>query len=351
MQKFILLLALALSFTTVTGQENLADRIKDLAEQMKNVKIEEKEALKAELEAINAQLENNEITAEKAEELKEDAAEKSAAKIEERVDALEDEMEDLIEKTVEGALEDLDEDKKVYDEESGELKLKIKPKKEKKIKGEPRTTSQFVFGVGVNTLINDKDLSTIDNANFQISNARFYEFGFTYNTRVFAKTNFLHLKYGLSMRINNVRPNDNQYFVKNGDVTSLMEDTREYSKDAYFRTAQWVVPVYLEFDFTKPKKQDDVLKFKTQKTFRFGVGGYAGLNSKTRQVLHYTIDKVKYEESAKGNFNVNNFVYGLGAYIGYKDLSIYGKLDLNNLFGEESLAYNNLSLGLRWDFN
>src|SRR5690606_15630287 len=186
---------------------------------------------------------------------------------------------------------------------------------------------------------------------FLISNARFYEFGGTYKARVFVKTNFLHIKYGLSLRINNVIPNDNQYYVKLGDVTSLMEDPREYSKDAYFRTTQWVVLVYFEFDFTKPKKQDDVIKFKTQKTFRFGVGGYAGLNSKTRQVLNFQEDKIKYEVNARGNFNVNTFVYGLGAYVGYKDFSIYGKLDFNDLFDEGSLAYNNLSLGVRWDWN
>lgn len=351
MQKLILLLAFLLPLTNINGQENLATRIKELAEEIRSVKIAEKEALKAEIESINARLENNEITTEKANELKEKAAEESAERIEGKVEALEDEIENLVERTVEGALENIEEDKKVYDEESGELKLNLKPKKQKKIKGEPRTTSQFVFGIGFNTLINDLDLSTIDNDKFQISNARFYEFGGTYKTRVFAKSNFLHIKYGLSLRINNVRPNDNQYFVKTGDITTLMEDPREYSKDAYFRTAQWVVPVYFEFDFTKPKRQDDVIKFKTQKTFRFGIGGYAGLNSKTRQVLNFQEDKIKYEVNAKGNFNVNTFVYGLGAYVGYKDFSIYGKLDINDLFDEGSLAYNNLSLGVRWDWN
>lgn len=350
MQKLILLLAITMSATFVSGQDNLPDKIKEIVNEIKSVKQEEKEALKAEIEDINQRLENNEISTEEANRLKEEAAEKSAEKIESRVDSLEDKLEAMIEKTVEGALESDEEDEKVYDEDSGELKIKL-PKKEKKNKGEPRTTSQGVFAIGVNTLIQDRDLSTIDNNMFQLSNSRFYEFGFSYKTRVFAKTNFLHIKYGLSLRVNNVRPNDNQYFVKNGDITSLQTDVIEYTKDAYFRTAQWVVPVYFEFDFTKPKKQDDVIKFKTQKSFRFGAGGYAGLNSRTRQVTHYTADKIKYEVNARGNYNVNNFIYGVGAYIGYKDMSIYGKLDLNDLFSGETLAYNNVSVGLRWDFH
>src|SRR5690606_5641481 len=138
MQKLILLLAFLLPLTSTNGQENLATRIKELAEQIRSVKIEEKEALKAEIEGINARLESNEISTQKANELKEQAAEESAARIEEKVEALEEEIENLVEKTVEGALENIEEDKKVYDEESGELKLKLKPKKEKKIKGEAR---------------------------------------------------------------------------------------------------------------------------------------------------------------------------------------------------------------------
>lgn len=350
MQKLILLLTLTLFVTFLHGQENFSNRMKEIINEIKDVKQEEKEALKAEISEINKRLENKEISNEEANRLKEDAAEKSSDKIESRVEDLEDEIEDLIEKTVEGALDAEGEDDTEYYEYSGPFQMRL-PKKEKKNKGEPRTTSQGVFAIGINTLIQNRDLSTIDNNMFQLSNARFYEFGFSYKTRVFAKTNFLHIKYGLSLRVNNVRPNDNQYFVKNGDITSLQTDLIEYTKDAYFRTAQWVAPVYFEFDFTKPKKQDDVIKFKTQKTFRFGIGGYAGLNSRSRQVIHYTENKIKYEVNAKGNYNVNNFVYGLGAYIGYKDMSLYGKLDLNDLFSGESLAYNNVSVGLRWDFH
>ncbi|MFZ1705073.1 MAG: hypothetical protein WAT79_12060 [Saprospiraceae bacterium] len=353
MQKLILLLAIVLYGTIANGQENFSQRVREIAKEIVQVKAEEKEALTAEIESINQKLENNDISLAEAEKLKKAAAERSAQQIEERIGVLEEELSDLVSNVVEGAFGKDNDDKedKVYDEETGELKLKIKPKKEKKIKGEPRTTTQFVVALGANTLIEDKDLGTINNDMFQLSNARFYEFGCSYKTRVFTKSNFLHLKYGLSLRVNNVRPNDNQFFVKSGETTALEVDLREYSKDAYFRTVQWVIPMYLEFDFTKPKRQDDVIKFKTQKSFRFGVGGYAGLNSKTRQILNYTADKIKYEERAKGNYNVNNFVYGLGAYIGYKDLSIYGKMDMNDLFGGESIAYNNLSLGLRWDFN
>ena len=351
MQKLILLLTLTMSVTFLYGQDNFTTRMKEIVNEIKAVKQEEKEALKADIEEINKRLENNEISAEEASRRKKEAAEKSAEKIESRVEGLEDEMEDLIEKTVEGALETDEEEDKMYDEDTGELKFKLKPLKEKKMKGEPRTTSQAVLALGVNTLVQDRDLSTIDNNTFQLSNARFYELGFSYKTRVFAKTNFLHIKYGLSLHINNVRPNDNQHFVKNGNVTSLETDVIEYSKDAYFRTAQFVAPVYFEFDFTKPKKQDDVIKFKTQQTFRFGVGGYAGLNTRSRQVTHYTDDKIKYEVNARGNYNVNNFIYGVGAYIGYKEMSLYGKMDLNNLFSGESVAYNNVSVGLRWDLH
>ncbi|MBK8549150.1 MAG: hypothetical protein IPL63_17920 [Saprospiraceae bacterium] len=351
MQKFILLLVIVLSANFSYGQESFSQRIKEIAKEIINVKSDEKEMLSEEIDEINEKIDEKEITAEEGEKLKSEAAEKSAARMEERISALEKELSDLIKEKVESNDSEAEGDDKVYDEETGELKLKIKPGKSKKVKGEPRTTSQAVFALGLNTLIEDKDFGTLDNGKFRLSNSRFYEFGATYKTRIFANSNLLHIKYGISLRVNNVRPDENQYFIKNGESTSLMVDTRDYSKDAYFRTAQWVAPIYFEFDFTKPKRTDDGVKFKTQKSFRFGVGGFVGVNSRSRQVLHYTNDKIKYEENAKGNFNVNNFVYGLGAYIGYRDISLYGKYDMNELFGGESIAYNNVSMGVRWDFN
>jgi hypothetical protein len=53
----------------------------------------------------------------------------------------------------------------------------------------------------------------------------------------------------------------------------------------------------------------------------------------------------------KGDFNSSNFIYGLSAYIGYKETSLYVKYDLNPLFRDNAVKQNNVSLGVRFDFN
>ncbi len=53
----------------------------------------------------------------------------------------------------------------------------------------------------------------------------------------------------------------------------------------------------------------------------------------------------------KGDFNTNNFIYGLSAYVGFSEISLYVKYDLNPLFTNNPIKQNNISLGVRFDFN
>ena len=60
---------------------------------------------------------------------------------------------------------------------------------------------------------------------------------------------------------------------------------------------------------------------------------------------------IKLTERIRGDFNTSNFIYGLSTYIGYKETSLYLKYDLNPLFTDNAVKQNNVSLGLRFDFN
>ena len=72
---------------------------------------------------------------------------------------------------------------------------------------------------------------------------------------------------------------------------------------------------------------------------------------KSKQVLKFEVDDHKVTERVRGDFNTNNFIYGLSTYIGYKQTSLYLKYDLNPLFKENVVEQNNVSLGVRFDFN
>src|SRR5690606_41183543 len=132
-------------------------------------------------------------------------------------------------------------------------------------------------------------------------------------TRILENNNLLQAKYGLSLMYNNLEPRDNKYFVRDGQQTNLVES--EFDLDhSRLRNVYLVVPLHLEFDFGKAKSAGVLKK---QQGWRLGIGGFAGARLKTKQVLRYEVDGDKIETRRKGDFNANDFNYGVSSYIGY----------------------------------
>jgi len=373
MQKIILYTALFfLAFVSnLQAQEN--DSIKKLsfekqakliANEIENITTSEKKALKQEVEAIDKNLANGKITKEEADNQKMMASQKRAQKIEEKVAIEHEKLEQLVKDKVEGKIDEETKKGGTFivigsspNDSIGKNKTEINLTAMKVYQGEEdkmkrlskRTTSQFVFAMGLNNVITEDE--NLDNSDFRFWGSHSYEWGVTGNTRIFKNNNLLHAKYGLSLMYNNLRPTDNRYFVKNGDITELQTGFTKF-KESRFRNVYLTVPLHLEFDFT-PKKFDKEGNpyFRTHESVRLGIGGYAGIRLKTKQILRYDEDDQCVKVKQKGDFNVSNFNYGLSAYIGYQATSLYIKYDLNPLFQNNAVDQNNISLGVRFDFN
>jgi hypothetical protein len=357
MQKIIFYVAVLLCtfVTQMYSQSTFEEQAKVIAQNISRITSEEKDALKKEVEDINKLLESGAINASVADERKIKAAEERAKNIETRVAQEQAKLDLLVKDQVEGKIAsssdsvstsknkvaitwDLDDDD--FDNWSW------------KSKNEKRTTSQFVFAVGLNSLLTDGDHDSLENSDFKTWGSNFFEWGFTMNTRLMKNHNLIHLKYGLSLMYNNLRPTDNRYFVKNGNVTELQTFQDHDLCENKFRNSMIVLPLHLEFDFTPKTIGDDgVTHFKTHKSVRVGLGGFAGLNFQTTQKLKWEEDDIRIKYKQKGDFNVNTFVYGLSGYLGYGATSIYVKYNLNELFKNNPVDQNNVSLGLRFDFN
>jgi hypothetical protein len=338
-------------------------RAKAIANQIKTITDTQKNALKTEIDALDKEVTKGIISKEKAEELKLKKAEERAANIETKVAIEEGKLNQLIQDKVDGKFED----ENIY--KSGGTSIIIggstdsigKNKREinitsmkvyngqsdKEDRQSKRTTSQVVFAAGLNNVVTNK---SVEKSDFRYLGSHFYEWGLTYNTRILNKNNLLHAKYGLSVMYNNLRATDNRYFAVNGNQTNL-EVNAVQQDDSRFKNVNLVFPVHLEFDFTKSKERDGKTYFKTHDSFRLGLGGYVGTNLKSKQHINYDIDGYNSREITKGDFNVDNFIYGLSTYIGYKSTSLYLKYDLNPLFKDNAVKQNNVSLGLRFDFN
>lgn len=349
MQRIILYISMAMLATCakVTAQETktFEQQAKEIATNIKTITKEEKDALKKEVEAIDKAVENGSMTKEEAEKTKAKIAEERANNIETKVAAEEEKLREL----VNGNLDFKSTDSTANYSVAINAPLSIKNKKKNKNLGEKRTTSQFVFATGFNNLVTN---GAIANSDFGYLRSTFYEWGVTWNTRLSNSSNLLHLKYGLGFQYNILHATDNRIFEDTGDQTVLttypidLKDNKTYFKNVYF-----VLPVHLEFDFSKTNEKDGKKIFKSHKAARFGIGGFVGVNTNSKQFLRYEIDGKKIKERTKADFNVNDFTYGLSAYIGYKQTSLYLKYDLNPMFKNNAIDQNNVSLGIRFDWN
>jgi hypothetical protein len=332
---------LFLFITEIFAQDSFESRAKIIASKIETITKEEKEALKTEVEAVNTELEKGTITQAQADDKKRQLADARAKNIETRVAEAQEELKNLVQEKVDGKIKEQDSTRYTFNIPGMKIKDKFKT-------GESRTTSQFVFAFGLNNLATNKSVA---NSDFKYWGSHFYEWGFTSNTRILKNNNLLHAKYGLSLVYNNLRPTDNRYFVDFGKQTNLVTNPTHLD-DSRFRNVYIVLPMHLEFDFSGKSHKDDKTFFKTHQSFRLGIGGYFGGNIKTKQVLEFEdADGNDVKQKTKGSFNVNDFIYGASAYIGYKELSLYAKYDISPLFKDNAVDQNNVSFGLRFDFN
>ena len=313
------------------------ERAKDFFKKEKaEIIAKEKEKLKYQIERINGELERGEITKEEAEKQKKELAEKHAKNIENKIAILENEME----------LRDRNANSSGgYIEIGGKGKV-VDINIDNKKKYDRRTTSDLVVAAGFNNAL-EKGQS-LNNSDFKLAGSRFFEIGWAWKTRVFKETNWLRVRYGLSFQFNGLKPTDNRIFVEDGNETYLQEFALDLDKSK-FRMDNLVVPVHFEIGPSKKTETESRLHFSTYKMLKIGFGGYAGFNIGERQKLKYEDDGDKVKEKLKNNYNTNDLVYGLSAYLGWGGATLYGKYDLNPIFQDPNRELHNFSLGLRFD--
>lgn len=357
--KYVVLLTLSLFAAQINAQEQEKDSVKiednkfkeqeilRLQKLKEDIKKQEREFLKAEVEGINRLLEAGKITNEEADKRKKEVAEKRALNIENRIAILENKIDFMRRNHYYESLESIRDYEgsiikfgEVFTIASNEIKSK--PRKYDK-----RTTSDLVFAIGFNNAIGEGQ--TIgDEYNFLQSG--FVELGWAWKTRLFKESNSVRLKYGFSFQWNKLTPKGDRYFVQNGNVTTL-EPFPGDLRETEFRVSNLVFPIHFEFGPSRKIERDTYFRYTTHRQFKVGVGGYAGFRMGTQQKLRFEEDNDRVKQKIRRNYNASNFVYGLSAYVGVGNTSLYAKYDLNPLFRNQAFDQNNLSLGIRFDFD
>lgn len=350
--KIVVLISVCFIVGTVRAQdtiqkENNNHKIETLEELKETIRKEEKDFLKVEVEAINKRLDKGDITAAKAEELKQEAAEKRALNIENRIAIIDNKIALLKRNDYGYEQEDDDKTQVSISFGSGERGIKIKTKNEP-VKYDIRTTNDLLFAIGLNNAIIDG--KGLDESPYEVLGSGFVELGWNWKTRVFKNSNFMRIKYGFAFQWNKLNVKDNQYFEQDGNITTLQEFPVEL-RQSQLRVTNLVFPLYFEFGPSKKIEKATHIRYINADNFKFGIGGYGGFNIGTQQKLRYSIDGDRIKQKIRTDYNTSDFVYGVGAYIGVGDLALYAKYDLNTIFKDQTVNQHNVSLGLRFDLD
>lgn len=349
------LLITALPLQAQEEKTEMTPAVKARLERLEKVKAEmleeERSLLKQKVEEIDKQLADGLITAEQAKDKKEEAALVTARNIENRTAIIENKME-LVKRGEFVTISD-DPEEVVY------RKRERRDRDEWYYFGDfdcfschegwsvsRRTKGNLVIAAGFSNALVDG--GSLDDSPYKIGGSRFFEIGWQFKTRVFEDTNWLRLVYGINFQFNGFKPEDDRYFVRDGDLT-LLEPFDGDLKKSKLRMDNLVIPVYFEMGPSRRIESNDRVRFSTHRKFRVGLGGYAGLNYTTRHKLKYKIDGERTKEKIKNSFNTSNTVYGLAGYIGFGDLTLYGRYGLNTIFKDPNPDQHEVAFGLRWE--
>jgi hypothetical protein len=362
---FILLFTLSLMPVNISAQDSTAVKLDakakmelaKLEQKLQEIETEEKNKLKRIISELNEQQAKDSLySPQDFETIKMENAERIAQNIKNRQAIVQNQI-DFLKRN--GYLTDeVTSSKNGTDGEDGDdgesitifnSRVKIKTNDESDKKHRMRTQSDLIFAFGLNNAIPGN--GGINDSPFKVGGSRFFEIGYLWSTPLDQK-NFLRLDYGFSFQFNGLKPEDDLIFFEDGEQTVLDNFERDgqvinFDKNK-FRQDNLIFPVHLHFN-TKRSSNGDYF---TRSGFNFGLGGFAGLNLNNIQKLKYDFNGDNEKDKFKDDYNTNNFLYGLSAYAGFGDMTLYFTYSMNQIFenNPDVTNFNNVQLGLRFAF-
>lgn len=212
------------------------------------------------------------------------------------------------------------------------------------VKYRTKITPYLAFGVG-----NVATDGAFANSEFGYLRSNYFEWGIAARAPFSKTNNKWGIRYGLGFKYNGLATTQNREFTLAGNQTVTAPSTKELRKNyAYLRNTYITIPLSLDFTTTTKTYNQANRRFTTNEGINFGIGGYVGYNINSKQFIRYeNADGYKISEQQKGDWNVNDFQYGLTAYAGKDTFKLVLKYDLNPMFSDNIVDQNYWSIGLQ----
>lgn len=185
--------------------------------------------------------------------------------------------------------------------------------------------STLILDLGVNALVNQKPPAGRPAVDLRNGGSRYVNLGLDYTQRLGGRRSPVNLLIGPEFAFNNYMLNGNNKWVEQNGVTGIVRETdpaRQYDKTK-LATAAVNLPLMLQL-----KLHDAHYRSR----FSVAAGGFVGYRLGSWTKLKHTTEGVTYKDKDHGTYNLEDFQYGLQGTIGFGDLHLFAKYNLNQLF-------------------
>lgn len=212
-----------------------------------------------------------------------------------------------------------------------------------------RTVGYSDINFGFNQILEGGQYQVIDEpAEQQFWKSTTFELGGGWKTRIGSPYSKVYLKYGGEFSWHNFRLKGNNIISKEQGTTegaSFSADSNSISKSK-FEIVYFNIPVMLQLDLSKVGDVDE--------SFTLGVGGYGGIRLTSRRRLEFNdFEGSSVESEIKNDFFSNPFRYGAMAQVGWGSFKLTAKYDLSTFF-EANKDFNKdfqmASVAFGWSF-
>lgn len=324
----ISLLFLILSNKGIAQEQDVfSQRIHQVSVQIDSIVSHNKDLLKKEIETIERSRASGEITLEEYEAMKMSKSEFYAVEIEKAVTDKENEIKDILQQKIDGNLKP---DAGLLQSMEADL-------------AEKRTMLDVSYNIGING-VNDKK------SEFELAGTVALEI--SGRTKIWKNNPHYFINYGIGFNANYLKPKNDYVLIEDGNQSILVDSGRPL-KQSRLDIGTFRLPFLFEYDFASSsavkKVHPQVPILNSRQSFFMGVGGYIGFtgHKSITQVVRYEEGGKEYVDRHTGNRNINTFLYGVQAQIGYKYVSLYFDYQLNPLFKSNPDSQHIYTVGLK----
>ncbi len=288
------------------------------------------------MDSIEMQLKSGAITEEQAEEkieALEDWIEEKMNALAQKIAAAENiELEEQSEDDVDKWISDWFEDDELEEDANDFIHPKKAQKKAKKFQKQLRSYGALDLHWGLNSLMEDGLYIPGGNEELNTWGSNQFTLGFNRVNTLGPDRSLFKIKYGLSFSWHRFTLEGFNAWEQSANAMEIVNLPNTNSSRLHVNYVS--IPVMLLLDSSR--------NIKSKKGWIIGVGGYAGLRTRSRVTRNFN-DAVGNEVDmrTKGNFFINDFRYGAMAQVGVGKFRITAEYDLNNFFRDNRGPVNN----------